>query len=97
MKVKQGLIVAESLKKRIRETRTNSRLTPSPSPPTTATSSLSSPSINPHDNRKFNHKSEYEIIHFVFLVDLNNSTDKELIDAYQHCLNGNQLVNINIF
>jgi len=31
------------------------------------------------------------MIDFIVLVDLNN--DKELSDAYQHCLNGNQLVN----
>ncbi|CAF3711691.1 unnamed protein product [Rotaria sordida] len=62
MKVKQGVVVAEDLKKRIKETTTNSGLTPSL---TTTT------------------------------IDINN--DKELFDAYQHCLNGNQLMNAFMF
>jgi hypothetical protein len=86
MKVTQGVQVAEGLKKRIRETTTNSGFTP----PAT-TSSLSSPTLTHTNDRKCNHNSEYEMIDFIVLVDLNN--DKELSDAYQHCLNGNQLVN----
>jgi len=67
MSVKQGVIAAESLKKRIRETTPNPGLTP----PTT-TNSVSPPSTIATDD-----------------LDMNN--DKELSDAYQHCLNGNQL------
>jgi hypothetical protein len=51
MKIKQGVMAAENLKKRMRETATNTGLTP----PST-TSSLPSPSIVPQDDCKFNHK-----------------------------------------
>ncbi|CAF4782427.1 unnamed protein product [Rotaria sp. Silwood1] len=74
MKVKQGVVVAEDLKKRIKEATTNSESTPS----VTTTSLLPSPSTSPSDD-----------------LDLNN--DKELFDAYQHCLNGNQLMNAFMF
>ncbi len=94
MKIKQGVIVAENLKKRIRETtNTNSGLTP----PNSTCLSSPSPSIIPHDDCKLKNKFYYFEILFFFLfvvVDLNN--DKVLFDAYQHCLNGNQLVR-NIF
>ncbi len=87
MKIRQGVLIAENLKKRIRDTTTtitNSGLTPPSS-----TSSLASPSITHHDDRK-NWRINLTIFLFFFVVDLNN--DKELFDAYQHCLNGNQLV-----
>ncbi|CAF2803364.1 unnamed protein product [Rotaria sp. Silwood2] len=74
MKVKQGVVVAEDLKKRIKEATTNSESTS----PLTTTSLLPSPSMSPCDD-----------------LDLNN--DKELFDAYQHCLNGNQLMNVFMF
>ncbi|UJR36282.1 hypothetical protein I4U23_029012 [Adineta vaga] len=73
MKTAQGVKAAEDLKKRIRESASNSGLTPPPTT-TTTTSLSSSPTIMNTDP-----------------LDLNN--DKELFDAYQHCLNGDQLVN----
>jgi len=63
MKIKQGISAAETLKKRINQTATNSGLTP----PATTTSSLPSPSITPHDDRKFNRKFQYKMIRFCFL------------------------------
>jgi hypothetical protein len=63
MKIKQGITSAEALKKRISQTTTNSGLTP---PPAT-TSTLPSPSMVPHDDRKFNHKFRYKMIRFCFL------------------------------
>ncbi|CAF4353329.1 unnamed protein product, partial [Adineta steineri] len=69
-KVKQGLVAAEALKRRMRETHSNSA---SIVPTTTTTTTVSPP-----ENFNLNH-------------------NKELSDAYQHCLNGNQLVNTNTF
>ncbi|CAF1052630.1 unnamed protein product [Adineta steineri] len=65
-KVKQGLVAAEALKRRMRETHPNSASTV----PTTTTTAASPP-----ENFDLNH-------------------NKELSDAYQHCLNGNQLVSV---
>ncbi|CAF0858768.1 unnamed protein product [Adineta ricciae] len=73
MKITQGVSAAEDLKKRIRETITNSGLTP-PATTSLSSSSLSPPTIMNTDP-----------------LDLNN--DQVLFDAYQNCLNGNQLVN----
>ncbi|CAF1537112.1 unnamed protein product [Adineta steineri] len=66
-KVKQGLVAAEALKRRMRETHSNSASTV----PTTTTTAAAAPPEN---------------------FDLNHN--KELSDAYQHCLNGNQLMGV---
>ncbi|CAF1430160.1 unnamed protein product [Adineta steineri] len=66
-KVKQGLVAAEALKRRMRETHSNSASTV----PTTTTTTT----VSPPENFDLNH-------------------NKELSDAYQHCLNGNQLMGV---
>ena len=64
MNVNQGIAAAEALKKRIKETTTNSGLTP-PST-TTTTSLLPSPSLVPYADCKSDYWSSYKRILFYF-------------------------------
>jgi len=71
MKINQGTVIAENLRKRLRE--------PLESSPTTTTMiSPPSPNLSPSNE-----------------LDLNS--DKELSEAYQHCLNGNQYMNSFVY
>ena len=91
MKVKEHVAVAENLKKRINETTMNSNLK---TPSSTENASISSSTID-DDNRMFIYVSEYKFLSPGFLVNLNK--DNELVTAYEHCSNGNQLVNKILF
>jgi hypothetical protein len=77
-KVKQGVAAAETLKKRMRESPPRIRPVPTTVSP------------SPSENCKFLIYIYSTCRKCFFIVDLKN--DKELSDAYQHCLNGNQLV-----